>query len=427
MTKLYEPVAPQKLSAIYQQAREALLIPKGEHSLMQGFPPLPNERVTRANWTAPPFSQWGFRHASRLLPTATVFAGEVEPSSLPEHLVDLDDFRFLSICGEQVTLAEHLHATCTDGFLVMREGEVLYERYFNGQRPVDRHVCFSMTQVFVGTLAEEMIYRGVLNELWKVSDYLPDLNGSAFADATVRDLLDMAVGIDYREDYIDPLSDSAFYCYASGILRAPEGIQSQESLYDYLMALRKKGNHGGFFHYVTANSEVLAWVMERVTGLHFHEMVQQLWRKLRCDRDGYFISDPCGRGVAGAGFSATLRDVGRFGTMIADYGKYQGRHLLPQKIITRIAEGGSASVYAKQTDYSRWTPGGSYRSQWYVFKDDGLALMGSGIHGQYLYVDLSTSTAIVKLSSHAQAVCELEPDTVRLMRALGNLRISPQM
>lgn len=421
MTTLYEPVVPQMLSAIYQQAREALLLPTVEHSLMQGFPPRPSERVTRANWTVPPFSQWGFRHASRLLPTATVFAGEVEPSYLPERLVDLDDFRFLSTCGEQVTLAEHLHASCTDGFLVMRKGEVIYERYFNGQRPVDRHMCFSMSQALVGTLAEEMLYRSQLNELAKVRDYVPDLDGSAFADATVRDLLDMAVAVDYREDYEDPLSDCAFYGYASGIFLAPEGIHFQESLYDYLMALRKKGNHGGFFHYVTANSEVLAWVMERVSGLPFHELVQQLWRKLRCERDGYFISDPCGRGVAGAGFSATLRDVARFGTMIADQGKYQGRQLLPQKVIDNIAEGGSASVYARQTDYSRWTPGGSYRSQWYVFKDDGQALMASGIHGQYLYIDLITSTAIVKQSSQAQAVSELEPDTVRLMRALGRL------
>lgn len=421
MTALYEPVEKLKVLALYEEARAALTCPeKEQQTLMQGFPPRPEERVTKENWTSAPFSQWGFRHASRLLPTATVFAGEVEPSYLPERLIDLDRFRFTSSSSEQVTLAEHLQATHSDAFLVMRKGEVIYERYFRGQSPVDRHITFSVTQAFVGILAEELIYRGRLIETAQVREYVPDLEGSAFADATIRNLMDMSVGIDYLEDYESPFSSCSAYGYACGMLSPPEGLVAQASVYDYLMSLRKSGEHGGFFQYVTANSEVLAWAMERATGLSFPQMVQQLWRKLGCERDGYFISDAWGRGVAGAGFSATLRDLARFGAMVANSGRYQGRALLPQQVLGSISAGADPNIYAKHADYSRWTPGASYRSQWYVFNNPGPALLASGIYGQYLYVDMKTQTVIVKQSSQPEAVGMLEVDTVRLLRALGS-------
>ena len=183
MTKLYEPAAAEDISRMYVEARAALSAPAVEPNIMQGFPPGPHARVTRANWTAPPFSQWGFRNVSKLLPTTTVFAGEVEPSLLPERLVDLDNFKFYSVTSERVTLAEHLQATRTNAFLVMRKNEVIYERYFNGQSPVDRHITFSLGQALVGTIAEELLYRGVLTEKACVRDYVHDLRDSAFAES----------------------------------------------------------------------------------------------------------------------------------------------------------------------------------------------------------------------------------------------------
>jgi len=231
MTALYEPVEKFKVLALYEEARAALSCPdKEQPTLMQGFPPRPEERVTKENWRSAPFSQWGFRHASRLLPTATVFAGGVEPSYLPERLIDLDRFRFTSSSSEQVTLAEHLQATHSDAFLVMRKGEVIYERYFRGQSPVDRHIAFSVTQAFVGILAEELIYRDRLIESAQVREYVPDLEGSAFADATIRDLLDMSVGIDYLEDYENPLSNCSAYGYPCCLERAASPLSPEEDI-----------------------------------------------------------------------------------------------------------------------------------------------------------------------------------------------------
>ncbi len=133
---------------------------------------------------------------------------------------------------EQYVGDEHV-----DSLLVWSNGKVRHEIYRNGQTRRDRHIVFSVTKSFTGLLA--------------------------YADATVRHVLDMEVGIDFSEVYDDPQSDIRQFTYASGMRAVPDGVAAHHCLYDYLPTLRKRGEHGHDFHYVTANSEVLGWVIER--------------------------------------------------------------------------------------------------------------------------------------------------------------------
>jgi len=98
---------------------------------------------------------------------------------------------------------------------------------------------------------------------------VPELKGSAYDDATLRNLLNMEIGIDFSEIYDDPSSTIYQFSYAAGFRPVPPGIKSFPSLYEFLPSLRKKGEHGQDFHYVTANSEVLGWVIEKVAGTGF--------------------------------------------------------------------------------------------------------------------------------------------------------------
>jgi CubicO group peptidase (beta-lactamase class C family) len=245
------------------------------------------------------------------------------------------------------------------------------------------------------------------------------LTGSAFGDATVRQLFDMAVAVDYSEVYEDPDSESSQYGYACGFQPAPAQYTTFESLYQYLPSLRKRGSHGGFFHYVTATTEALAWVMERASGKACHQLLQAVWSQLGCESDGYFLADPWGRSVAGAGFSATLRDMARFGRLLANDGRQDGRQLLSAEALAGIAAGADPAIYAASPDFSSWTPGASYRSQWYVFNDHSHALMAGGIHGQYLFIDKPSGVVIVKQSSLDDAVSPVDGDSVRMLRAIA--------
>ncbi|MDP9524602.1 serine hydrolase domain-containing protein, partial [Pseudomonas putida] len=232
-------------------------------------------------------------------------------------------------------------------------------------------------------------------------------------------LFDMAVGISYSEVYDDPASESSQYGYACGFQPAPSDFNQFESLYQYIPSLQKRGEHGGFFHYVTATTEALAWVIERASGVSCSELLERVWGKLNCERDGYFMADPWGRSVAGAGFNATARDMARFGQLILDGGKHNSEQLIAPDAIERVIRGADPAIYAANEDFSEWTPGASYRSQWYVFNDNSQAVMAGGIHGQYLFVDIPSRTVIVKQSSLPEAVTDLDPDSVRMMRAIA--------
>ena len=223
MTSSATPSIPNQLARSYADAHEALLQAREPQRLMTGFPPAAEQLVTWHNWMSPPFNKWGFRHLGRLRPSISVPCGQAL-QALPEALQDLDGFSFASACGLNVRLDEHLVASHADGFIVLKAGQVVYERYFNGHGANDRHVMFSVTKSLIGTLAEQLICEGKLDPERLAGDYVPEFAGSAYFDASVRQLLDMAVGIDYTERYDDPASESSQCGYACGFQPAPEQV-----------------------------------------------------------------------------------------------------------------------------------------------------------------------------------------------------------
>lgn len=396
-----------------------------QQGLMDGFPPAPAARVTRRNFMRPQLNRWSFQHISRLLPSIDVPA-PAQTRELPRaEDAALAQLRFRSVGGAEVTLMQHLAASNTDGFIALRHGRVLFEHYANGQTPQTRHIMFSVTKSLIGTLAEWMVHEGRLDETALAQDIVEELRASAFGDATVRQLMDMAVGLHYSENYEDPRSESSQFGFACGLTppnadnlpEAPAEYAGLDSLYTFLPRLRKKGEHGGFFDYVTAVTEVLAWVMERATGVAAHELLSQVWAKLGCERDGYFIADSLGRNVAGAGFSATLRDMARFGQMLLERGRVGGEQVIPAAVIDALLAGSDPAIFAANPEFAPMGPM-SYKSQWYVL--NGKALLAIGIHGQQLYVNFETGLVSVKQASPPHALSAINIDSLELVRALDH-------
>ena len=387
-------------------------------ALMTGDPVAASDLVTFANWMTPPFNRWGMHHVRQLTATTPVYHAPVAiPATYARQ--DVSAFTFNSIGGETVTVAQHLAASRTDAFLVMQHGRILHEEYFNGQRPQDAHIIFSITKSLTGILAESLIAEGRLDDATRVESILPELRGSAFADASVRQLLDMTVGIDYDEVYEDPASTVCQFFYAGNYLAAAGEFDHTGSLCEFLPTLQKKGEHGAQFHYVTAVTEVLGWLIERISGRTAAERLSDIWAAIGCEQDGAFITDAAGRSSCGAGFNATLRDMGRFGNLILNKGHLNGQQIVPQAAIDNITCGADAGLYARDEEFSFWSPGASYRSQWYVYNDDRNCIFGCGIHGQYLFIDFASGVVIVKQSSQPTATPESESDTVLMLRAIA--------
>lgn len=403
----------QAMALAYAERQDRAPAPR----LMTGLPPAAELRVSAAQTLLAPYNRWSFQHLGQLFPTLVVAAGSGPASTLGAGELDLDSFTFPSLSGLRISLAEHLDATSTDGFLVLKKGQVLMERYFNHQQPDTRHVMFSVTKSVTGALAEQLIEQGALDPDALAVQYVPEFKGTAFATATVRQVMDMAISIEYVEHYEDPHSPTSHLHYTVGLTATPPGIEKFPSLYDWLLQFKPHGEHGGFFRYVTACTEAMGWIMERASGRPCAELFTQMWRQLGCERDGFLLADPSGHGVVGFGFNATLRDMGRFGLMLLNHGQFNGQQVLPALAVNRILQGNDPAAYATNKEFSEWSPGASYKSQWYVFNDQ--AIMAVGIHGQWVFVDYNAQVVIIKQSSSPEAETVLDMDTVRLLQSLA--------
>ncbi len=353
--------------------------------------------VTTANWLRPELLHRSFRHVEQIVPTSTVDRGPGPVSDLPVALADLSGFAFSDHLGAERTLEGYLVDEHVDALLLWNNGNVRQEIYRNGQTRRDRHIVFSVTKSFTGLLAEMLIEDGLLDDTQLVSDYLPELGEGAYGDATLRNVLDMEVGIDFNEDYDDPDADIRRFAYASGMRAIPPGIAAEGTLYEYLPTLRKQGEHGLDFHYVTANSEVLGWVIESVTHMSIARLFdERIYGQIGAERDAFYITDPGGKAIAGGGLCATAPDMLRLGLVVANDGLCNGKRIVSQPVIERLKAGGTPRP-------SLWgNEGGgrdcSYRSQWYHFHP-GRTLYAMGIHGQSIFISTEHDSVMVVQSS----------------------------
>ena len=392
---------------------------------MEGTPPPPERRVRFGGEPTLGFPQirWSLCHTRELVPTVNVWRGEGGPSPLPRALrtADIEALRFQDLQGRVRGWDESLADTYTDGLLVLHRGRVVYERYLGALEPQVPHSCFSITKSYAATLAAMLVGEGVLDETRTVPHYLPEMRGTAYEDATLRQVMDMQVGVAYSETYADPEADIWAYSRAGGLVPRPPGDSGPGSFYEYLVTLRKEGAHGEAFAYKTVNTEVLCWIMKRVTGVPLARMLgERLWAPLGCEQDAYITVDSIGVPMGGGGMSLALRDLARFGEAMRCEGAFNGRQVVPAAVVADIRRGGDPARFAK-AGYTL-LPGYSYRTMWWVSHNPLGAFEARGIHGQRLYVAPAAEMVVARFGSHPVASSAAnDPITLPQLLALGRL------
>ena len=375
--------------------------------LMIGFPPPPGKRVTRANFMLPPYNRWAFQHIREIQPTREVSRGNSPGTPLEYSPLNLDGISVAASNSRELNVEKFLQASYTDSFLVLHRGKVIFERYMNTMVRQRQHQMFSATKSFVGVLTLMFIDKKVISADQVVSHYLPELSGSAFGDATVQQVLDMTTGVSFNEVYDDPDSEIWRYGYVFNVFPRPEqGFTGPRVIYDYLPTLKKLGAHGEGFHYVTPNTDVLAWIISRVSGQSLSQLLRQyLWEPMGAEHPGYFWLDDGGTEMAGGGLNITARDAARFGQMILQGGKYNDRQIIPRAVVEMILKPGDPEGFTRHYKGDPWygEVAGAYRNQWWTFNNAHKAVSAIGVHGQYIYIDKQADMVVVKQSSAPDA------------------------
>jgi CubicO group peptidase (beta-lactamase class C family) len=394
---------------------------------MDGAPPPPERRVQFAEdrFFSFPQIRWTLSHIRELVPTANVWRGAGGASDLGQpagaDASAVEGLRFQDMAGRERGWDESLFDTYTDGIVVLHRGRVVYERYLGALQPHVPHSCFSITKSYVATLAAALVSEGALDEAERIPHWLPEMRGTAYADATLREVMDMQIGVAYSELYSDPKAQIWDYSRAGGLRPRPRDYAGAGNFYEYLQTLRKEGEHGQAFAYKTVNTEVLAWLLKRVTGQPLAQLLSdQLWAPLGCEQDGYLTVDAIGVPMGGGGLCASLRDMARFGELMRREGDWGGRQLLPAAAIADIRRGSDPAKFAK-AGYTL-LPGYSYRSMWWVTHDEHGGFEARGIHGQRLYVAPKAEMVVARFGSHPIAASAAhDPITVAMLLALGRL------
>ena len=395
---------------------------------MAGFPPPPDRLIRFADGSSYRFPQlrWSFSNYRRLVPTSNVSRGLGAPTPLPRaERDDIDGVSFRVMGTDQnMTWAQSLGANYTDGIVVLHKGRVVYERYFGALKPDGQHIAMSVTKSFFGTIGAMLVADGTLDANAKASQYVPELKDSAFGDATVRQLLDMTTGLQYSENYADQNAEIWSHVRAGNVLPRPPGYTGPGTFYEFLLTVKKQGNHGDAFAYKTVNTDTLGWVIARATGKSVGANLQdRIWSKLGAEQDAYFAIDTVGTEFAGGGLNTGLRDLARFGEMMRLDGRFNGQQIVPKAVVDDIRRGGDKDLFAK-AGYAL-LPGWTYRDMWWVSHNEHGAFSARGVHGQLIYVDPKAEMVIARYASFPLAAnSNLDPTSLPAYHALAKFLIA---
>jgi CubicO group peptidase (beta-lactamase class C family) len=362
--------------------------------IMQGSPPA--LVVPRMEWDRPPWNRWAFQHVREILPTAEVWRGTGPVKPLPRNERDLDGLAVTGANGEAVTLAGLLDDTYTDGFLIIKDGVIAYERYFNGMTDRTLHLSQSVAKSFTGAIAGILASQGLIDIQAPVTDVLAELNDTAYRGARLQQVLDMTSGVRFSEDYTDPYSHVGQTDVASGWKPVPPNASPSfrwpHHVFEQILGLDElERRHGDLFVYRSIETDVLAHCLERASGKRLPQLLsEELWQPLGMEESGAITVDAAGYGLASGGLNATLRDFGRFGL-----GYLEGIVIPPAW--AEATRNGNHAIFGPP--YTHSLPEGAYRNQWWIEDAKARAIYARGVFGQMIYVNWDHNLVAVKLSS----------------------------
>ncbi len=293
--------------------------------------------------------------------------------------------------GAETTLpddtAEWIKERSVTSLLVMKDGSIRYEEYFLGTGPEDRRISWSIAKSYLSALFGVVMSEGAISSLNdQVTKYAPKLKGSAYDGATIRNVLNMASGVVFNEDYLDENSD---------IKRMGRVVALGGTLDDFTASFTEQfADPGAEFKYVSIDTHVLGMVIRGATGRSiFDLMAEKIIAPLGQEHDAYYLTDGVGTAFVLGGLNITTRDYARFSQMIIQDGQYGGKQVVPSDWIAQSTAASSPTAVGRQGyGYQWWIPAGAHPGEF----------LGRGVYGQYLYFDKSRGVVIVTTGADRQ-------------------------
>ena len=327
-----------------------------------------------------------FRNMGRFVPTSVMPAAP-DPWDLGANRDSLryrGDFK-----GKPTSLEEFVELSDTSALLVIKDGEIVYERYAHGDSRSSIHTSFSVAKSFTSALIGIALGEGRIGDLDDpIRKYLSELTSPTFDGVTIRHVLQMSSGIRFDETYTDPESD----------INRMVGMVPPMTYLEYINSLERDHEPGAFNHYASINTQLLGILLVRVTGESLTRyMTRRLWHPLGMEQKGLWTLDGQGFDLAMGGLAACARDYAKLGLLYLQGGKRGEQRLLPEGWAEESVAPNQPHLMPGDNPASSSSAG--YMYQWWTPRKWDGDFLARGIWGQNIYVHPRNRIVIVKLAA----------------------------
>ena len=322
----------------------------------------------------------GFGNLKEILPTRQVSKSQ-NFYPFRYDLLDLSNLKY-KFKGEEFSLEDFIQTFKIAGLIVIRDGVILYESYDFGNDETTKWVSFSVTKSVTSMLLGAAIKDGHIKSVEdKVTIYLPQLLNSNYQDVSIKQVLQMSSGIDWNEDYEDPLSDVNI-----------AGALNSLNLYEYLNNLNKKSSAGNKFNYNTGETNLIGGIVRAAIGDNLSNYLEKkIWKPFGMEFNAYWVIDTdYEQELGGCCLNATLRDYARLGMFAMNNGKLNnGVEILPKNWMKDSTTPSRNNSYY---GYQWWLDGPAYQS-----------FYADGIFGQFIWIDPVSKTVVAMHAARDRA------------------------
>ncbi|MBB3893351.1 CubicO group peptidase (beta-lactamase class C family) [Phenylobacterium haematophilum] len=329
-------------------------------------PPPPPAGGSILAWT-PEQQRYGYRNMEKVTPVEVVARG-AKVRELPLAASQIDPKWTWN--GQAQTVDSYMTAMNTSGVVVLKDGQIVLERYGLDRKPDERWTSFSVAKSVTATLVGAAIKDGKIKSLDDVvTNYIPQLKGGAYEGVTVRQLLTMTSGVKWNEDYTDLNSDVA----KAGVTPGEPGMNP---IVSYMRKLPREAEPGAKFVYKTGETDLAGILVSNAVGKPLSTYLsEKIWAPYGMEQDAIWVNDVAGHERGGCCMSMTARDYARLGQFMLEGGKVNGQDILPEGWVADATKA-----------HQSFPPGGvetGYGYFWWIIPGGYAA---EGIFGQQIFV-----------------------------------------
>ena len=340
---------------------------------------------------------YNFINMKEFFPTST----PIKASNNPYVFKKRDDFLLPDLFefeGEEKKIKEAIDYFNTDGLMILKDGEIVYENYWNKNKENSKHIIWSVSKSFLSALVGIALDEGLIEDINDpIIKYLDDFKGTGYEGVSIKNLLQMSSGIKFNEDYGDPDSD---------INRYGRVTATGTSQREFAKTLKNSKKPGTYNHYISLDSQMLGMLVAEVSNMSVKEyLYEKIWSQIGMQDDAFYLTDKQEVEMSLGGLNVTLRDMAKFGQLYLNKGEWNGNQIVPSEWVANSTVPLDKHVQpnaGEEFTSDAW----GYGYQWWVPGPEVSDYTAHGIYNQFIYVNPESNVVIAKTSSNYNFVEE---------------------